>query len=96
MLVDVEDINVLDIDSGKTNEREEKQMGAMRMSNKHLSDTIQVCNWVIENTNSLHSKNILARGLISRIQKFIHQTGRDKTVKKLIKQDTETAVLFGD
>ena len=93
MLVDVEDINV-DIDSGKTNERE-KQMGAMRM-NKHLSDTIQVCNWVIENTNSLHSKNIMARGLINRIQKFIHQTGRDKTVKNFIKKDTETAVLFTD
>ena len=96
MLVDVEDINLLDIDSGKTNEREEKQMGAMRMSNKHLSDTIQVCSWVIENTNSLHSKNIMARGLINRIQKFIHQTGRDKTVKNFIKKDTETAVLFTD
>ena len=96
MLVDVEDINLLDIDSGKTNEREEKQMGAMRMGNKHLSDTIQVCNWVIENTNSLHSKNIMARGLINRIQKFIHQTGRDKTVKNFIKKDTETAVLFTD
>ena len=96
MLVDGEDINVLEIDSGKTNEREEKQMGAMRMSNKHLSDTIQVCSWVIENTDSLHSKNILARGLINRIQKFMQETGRDKTVKQFIKQDTETAVLFGD
>tara|TARA_B100000902_G_C27006615_1_gene762555 strand:+ start:205 stop:438 length:234 start_codon:yes stop_codon:yes gene_type:complete len=76
--------------------KERKTMGAMRMGNKHLSDTIQVCNWVIENTDSLHSKNIMARGLVNRIQKFIHQTGRDKTVKQFIKQDTETAVLFND
>ena len=62
-------------------------MGAMRMGNKHLSDTIQVCNWVIENTDSLHSKNIMARGLINRIQKFIHQTGRDKAISNRIKQD---------
>ena len=58
-------------------------MGAMRMGNKHLSDTIQVCNWVIENTDSLHSKNI-------------HQTGRDKAISNRIKQDSEVAVLFND
>jgi hypothetical protein len=74
----------------------ERTMGAMRMGNKHLSDTIQVCNWVIENTDSLHSKNIMARGLVNRIHKFIHQTGRDKVVSNHIKQDTETAVLFND
>ena len=91
VLVDVEDINTL-----KEIRKRGKQMGAMRMGNKHLSDTIQVCNWVIENTDSLHSKNIMARGLVNRIQKFIHQTGRDKTVKQFIKQDTETAVLFND
>ena len=67
-------------------------MGAMRMGNKHLSDTIQVCNWVIENTDSSHSKNIMARGLVNRIQKFIHQTGRDKAITNHIKQDTETAI----
>jgi hypothetical protein len=71
-------------------------MGAMRMGNKHLSDTIQVCNWVIENTDSSHSKNIMARGLVNRIQKFIHQTGRDKAITNHIKQDTEVAVLFND
>jgi len=74
----------------------ERTMGAMRMGNKHLSDTIQVCNWVIENTDSLHSKNIMARGLVNRIQKFIHQTGRDKAITNHIKQDTEVAVLFND
>lgn len=74
----------------------ERTMGAMRMGNKHLSDTIQVCNWVIENTDSLHSKNIMARGLVNRIQKFIHQTGRDKSISNHIKQESEIAVLFKD
>jgi len=71
-------------------------MGAMRMGNKHLSDTIQVCRYVIENTDNLHSKNILARGIVKRIEKFIQQTGRLKTVNNFIKQDQETAVLFKD
>ena len=46
-------------------------MGAMRMNNKHLSDTIQVCRYVIENTEKLHTENIRARGLINRITKFV-------------------------
>ena len=66
----------------------------MRMNNKHLSDTIQVCRYVIENTEKLHTENIRARGLINRITKFVKQTGREKQVSNYIKQDEERAVLF--
>ena len=38
-------------------------MGAMRMNNKHLSDTIQVCRYVIENTEKLISTNWIRTGL---------------------------------
>ena len=69
-------------------------MGAMRMNNKHLSDTIQVCRYVIENTEKLHTENIRARGQINRITKFVKQTGREKQVSNYIKQDEERAVLF--
>ena len=74
--------------------RERQEMGAMRMNNKHLSDTIQVCRYVIENTEKLHTENIRARGLINRITKFVKQTGREKQVSNYIKQDEERAVLF--
>ena len=36
-------------------------MGAMRMNNKHLSDTIQVCRYVIENTEKLHTDNLILK-----------------------------------
>lgn len=71
-------------------------MGAMRMSDEHLSDTIQICRWTIENTGENHTQHIRAKKLINRIHKFVIQTDRNKKVYEQIKQDEQRATLFND
>jgi hypothetical protein len=81
------------VEKGK---KREDKMGAMRMSDEHLSDTLQICNWVTQNTKIDHSQNIRARRLINRIHKFITQTDRNKRVYAMIQKDERTAVLYND
>ena len=71
-------------------------MGAMRMSDFYLAETLRLSEWVIQNTNSNHKQNLRAKRLIKRIMKFVNQTGHTQSVNEYIKQDKERAVLFED
>ena len=71
-------------------------MGAMRMSDFYLAETLRLSEWVIENTNSNHKQNLRAKRLIKRIMKFVNQTGHSHSVNEYIKEDKERAVLFTD
>lgn len=49
-------------------------MGAMRMSDYYLAETMKLCEWTIQHTNATHKQNIRAKGLIHRIMRFINET----------------------
>ena len=49
-------------------------MGAMRMSDYYLAETMKLCEWTIQHTDPTHKQNIRAKGLIHRIMRFINET----------------------
>ena len=71
-------------------------MGAMRMSDFYLAETLRLSEWVIQNTNSNHKQNLRAKRLIKRIMKFVNQTGHTQSVMTYIDEDRNRARLFDD
>ena len=80
----------------QTTKDEERNMGAMRMSDFYLAEVLRLSEWVIKNTNSNHSQNLRAKRLTKRVMKFIEQTGHTQSVMTYINEDRNRARLFDD
>ena len=80
----------------QTTKDEERNMGAMRMSDFYLAEVLRLSEWVIKNTNSNHSQNLRAKRLTKRVMKFINPTGHTQSVMTYINEDRNRARLFDD
>ena len=80
----------------QTTKDEERNMGAMRMSDFYLAEVLRLSEWVIKNTNSNHSQNLRAKRLTKRVMKFVNQTGHTQSVMTYIDEDRNRARLFDD
>ena len=80
----------------QTTKDEERNMGAMRMSDFYLAEVLRLSEWVIKNTNSNHSQNLRAKRLTKRVMKFIEKTGHNQSFMTHINEDRNRARLFDD
>lgn len=70
-------------------------MSVMRINDKHLGQVLILCEFVIEQTDSSHPKNVIAKDLIKRITKFIEQSGaqRQNQVNQFMNEQENKGVL---
>tara|TARA_B100000927_G_C16399521_1_gene442770 strand:- start:507 stop:770 length:264 start_codon:yes stop_codon:yes gene_type:complete len=73
--------------------RGERTMGAMRISDYYLSEVLLLCEWVIKNTETSNRQNIRAKSLIKRVKRFVNTAGHLNEINGHIKEDRNRATL---
>ena len=67
--------------------------GVMRISDYWLLEVVQLCQWILKETDSIHSQNFRSKKILERVRKYLNQVGRGDDFRNRLHEEHNRGVL---